>query len=228
VATLVRSWNVFHGNTLPPTRRSYLEAMVRLATEDGPDVVCLQEVPVWALPRLERWSGMQAFVGVARRPLVPFGGWITRLHNGLFRSWLAGQANVILAAPRCEVSRHVERQVSEPGRERRICHAIRIEGRRDGMVVGNVHASNDFAHPEVPRAEVARAQHVVDELAGPADVRVLAGDFNLRDPDLPGPNIDHIVVFGARASPLHVWPVERRRHNGLVLSDHAPVEVMIG
>ena len=46
---LVRSWNLFHGNTLPPGRRSRLEEMVRLATADRPDVLCLQEVPLWAL-----------------------------------------------------------------------------------------------------------------------------------------------------------------------------------
>ena len=57
---------------------------------------------------------------------------------------------------------------------------------------------------------------------------MLAGDFNLRDPDLPGPNIDHIVAPRLEHGALEVWPVERRRHNGAVLSDHAPVEMRIG
>ena len=57
---------------------------------------------------------------------------------------------------------------------------------------------------------------------------VLAGDFNLRDPDLPGPNIDHIVVAGIEHGPLEVWPADRRLHNGAVLSDHAPVEMRFG
>ena len=34
--------------------------MVRLVTSDAPDVVALQEVPLWAVKRLDDWSGMQA------------------------------------------------------------------------------------------------------------------------------------------------------------------------
>ncbi len=64
---------------------------------------------------------------------------------------------------------------------------------------------------------------------------ILAGDFNVRAehmPELPGwsavgPGIDHVLVRKLSASPLTVWPVERRLHNGAVLSDHAPVEVTI-
>jgi endonuclease/exonuclease/phosphatase family metal-dependent hydrolase len=65
---------------------------------------------------------------------------------------------------------------------------------------------------------------------------VLAGDFNLRAEhlrELPGwsalgPGIDHVLVRGLAASPLSAWPLDRRRHDGHVLSDHAPVEVTIG
>jgi len=39
--------------------------------------------------------------------------------------------------------------------------------------------------------------------------------------------IDDILVRGIDASPLAVWPVERRRQNGVVLSDHAPVELTV-
>ena len=64
---------------------------------------------------------------------------------------------------------------------------------------------------------------------------MLAGDFNLRAEHLPelegwsarGPGIDHVLVRGLGASPVLVWPRERRLHNGLVLSDHAPVEARI-
>ena len=52
-----------------PRRAARLpEGMVRLASADRPDVLCLQEVPVWALPRLGEWSGMQVFGDVAPRP----------------------------------------------------------------------------------------------------------------------------------------------------------------
>jgi len=230
---LVRSWNLFHGNTLPPGRRSRIERMVRLATEDRPDVLCLQEVPLWALSRLPGWSGMSVRHVVTRRALLGawLGGAITRLNNGLFRSALAGQANAILLAPGLDPLAHRTLRIDERRREPRFCHAVRL----DGLVVANLHATNDFRRPEVPAAEIVRAEAFVTGVAGALPC-VFAGDFNLRAehlPELPGwsalgPGIDHVLVRGLSASPLAVWPVERRSHTGAVLSDHAPVEVTIG
>ena len=68
---LVRTWNVFHGNASPPERASFLKEMVELATADRPDVLCLQELPVWALEWLDEWSGMPSVGVVARRSLLP-------------------------------------------------------------------------------------------------------------------------------------------------------------
>ena len=70
------------------------------------------------------------------------------------------------------------------------------------MTIGNLHATNDFAHPEVPRAESARAAAFVEGHATPGDVVVLAGDFNVGDPLLddysrPVEGIDHVLVRGA-------------------------------
>ena len=46
--------------------------MVELATADRPDVLCLQELPVWALLRLGGLGGgMTGFGAVARPPCVP-------------------------------------------------------------------------------------------------------------------------------------------------------------
>jgi len=76
--------------------------MVRLATADGPDALCLQEVPVWALSRLEGWGGMQSFGVVASRPKLisaELGRLLTELNHGFFRSAFTGQANAILLAP---------------------------------------------------------------------------------------------------------------------------------
>ena len=61
---VIRTWNLYHGRTHPKTGRTYLERMVRLISLDAPDVVALQEVPLWALGRLERWSGMRAIWSV--------------------------------------------------------------------------------------------------------------------------------------------------------------------
>src|SRR2546423_14734515 len=85
VPLLVRTWNVFHGNAVPPERRDFLEEMVRLASGDSPAALCLQELPVWSLSKLEEWSGMRAFGAVAARPLLGsarLGGAITERHHG--------------------------------------------------------------------------------------------------------------------------------------------------
>ena len=223
---LVRSWNLFHGRTLPSGARVQLREMVALASNDRPDVLCLQELPLWALSQLDDWSGMTAVSAVAKRTLVPrwLGGILQRHDPRRFRSAVTGQANAILLAPTLVPLEHRSARVSERGRERRVCHAVRLEG----IVIGNVHASNEFTRPEVPRAELKRAHELVDAMAASGEARVLAGDFNLRDPGLPGPNIDHIVVAGSEHGTLEVWPEGRRLHNGAVLSDHAPVEMRIG
>lgn len=223
MALLVRSWNLFHGNTHPVGRRSRLEAMVRLACDDDVDVVCLQELGVWSLARLELWSGLHASTAVSRRACLParLAGAITRLHQGLFRSALEGQAQAILTRGPAEALGAL--RVSEGLREHRIVNAVRY----GGAVIGNVHATNDFRDPRVPRAEIERASAFLDSLARPGEPRILAGDFNLRDPSLPGPAIDHVVVSGAAVTPLVVWPKERRSQNGVVLSDHAPVELTV-
>lgn len=223
---LIRSWNVYHGRTSPAGGRLYLREMVELATHDRPDVVCLQELPLWALSRLGGWSGMTVASAVAKRTAVPrpLGRILQRRDPRRFRSGVTGQANAILLAPQLAPLEHRTLRISVRGRERRICHAVRLEG----IVIGNVHASNEFRRPDVPRAELKRAHELVASLATAGEARVLAGDFNLRDPDLPGPNIDHVVVAGIDHGELEVWPEERRLHNGAVLSDHAPVEMRIG
>jgi endonuclease/exonuclease/phosphatase family metal-dependent hydrolase len=228
---LVRTWNVFHGNSEPPGRRGHLRRMVELATEDGPDVLCLQEVPVWALPRLDDWSGMQVFGVITRRPLWPgqLSSWITRVHQGLFRSALAGQANAILVAATHTAEDLGHERISDPGRERRVVQAVRVDGR---VVVANLHASESREGVDVVAEEISRARGFAEERARPGEPVVLVGDFNLTGVTLegyspPGPGIDHVLVKGAVSSAPRSWPPERRLLNGLVLSDHPPVEATI-
>ena len=229
---LVRTWNVFHGNAHPPRRKGFLRKMVELASADAPDVLCLQEVPVWALPRIDDWSGMTSFAAITRPPmwLGPLSTWVTRVHQGLFRSGMAGQANAILVAPHHVASDLGHVRISDDGRERRLVQAVRLDGL--GMVVGNLHASNEFADVSVPRTELERAQSFVELHAAQDDVVVLAGDFNLRLPRLDGytaagDGIDHVLVRGALAGPVEAWQRERRTVGGIVLSDHAPVECVL-
>jgi endonuclease/exonuclease/phosphatase family metal-dependent hydrolase len=237
---LIRSWNLFHGNSCPPSRTSYLEEMVRLASADGPDVLLLQEVPAWALKWLAGWSGMTAVGDLARSPRLPpfLDRMVTALHTGLFRSLFTGQANAILVASGLRV---LERTVLvlNPGgilgvgrRERRICQIVRLV--RPGgtsVVVGNLHATNS---PRFAAAEAARAAVVTLEFACAGEPVALGGDFNLEGAaaaldgwSAPGPGIDHLLVRGAEPSPLHSWPDGRRRREGILLSDHPPVELQI-
>jgi endonuclease/exonuclease/phosphatase family metal-dependent hydrolase len=268
---LVRSWNLFHGNTVPAQRRDELEHMVRLASEDGPDVVCLQEVPVWALERLAEWSGMQVFGEVAARPtLGPLPstaeiGWaITDVNHGLFRSAFTGQANAILVSrslpasdPRSIVlnarrfRRAQARWLELPllarlawAKERRVAHAVRVrleDGR--SVLVTNLHATAYRLDGRLAAAEILRAAVFADALARPDEIALLAGDFNVfagskvlatltgpewgfAGPGL-GPRIDHVLVRGAVPGPVVVWGDERRRVGERLLSDHAPVEVVV-
>jgi endonuclease/exonuclease/phosphatase family metal-dependent hydrolase len=203
---LVRTWNLFHGNTKPPQRPAFLEEMVRLAVSDEPDVVCLQEVPPWALPSLGDWSGYGAVGDVAAPPTIgplpstaQIGRVLTDLHHGLLRSAFSGQANAILVSPRLRVHEH-RVLVLNPrrfraaqartlglrvttrlawGKERRVCQVLRLE--RDGwtFVLGNLHATSYLPDERLADAELLRAAVYVDGLAQPDEAIVLAGDFNV-------------------------------------------------
>jgi len=202
LALLVRTWNVFHGNAKPPERRTFLEQMVRLASADEPDVLFLQEVPVWALRRLGRWSGMRAFGAVASRPKLgsaELGGAVTALHRGVLRSTFTGQANAILLGPRMQpvvsdsiylnplpFRRDWARRLGLDlparlrwARERRVCQAVRaaVDGR--SLLVANLHISS-VPDPRIRDAELHRAAVFVDRFAEPGELVVLAGDFNVR------------------------------------------------
>jgi endonuclease/exonuclease/phosphatase family metal-dependent hydrolase len=181
--------------------------MVELAAADGPDVVCLQEVPPWSLPRLERWSGMQAVGAVAQPPRlgpVPWtallGRAVTALNHGLFRSAVEGQANALLLTRAVQIVerrtlvlnaarfRRAQATWLELGvvarlawaKERRVCQAARVvlpDGRT--ALVANLHATSYPADQRLADAEVLRAAVFADGLAGSADLCVLAGDFNV-------------------------------------------------
>ena len=167
---------MFHGNAYPPRRAGFLRSMIELVTSDGPDVVCLQELPVWAVARIAGWSGMHHFEAVTRPPLWPgpLSTWVTRAHQGFFRSGLSGQANAILVAPRHAATDIGHERISDGRGERRIVHAVRIAG-TPGVTIGNLHTTNDFAHPEVPgpsrrvrRRSSRRTRHAGTSSCSPA------------------------------------------------------------
>jgi len=260
---LVRTWNLFRGNTKPAGRKTFLEEMVRLAVADAPEVVCLQEVPVWALEHLTAWTGMSAITDVTRRGL-PLGRFLSELDPQRFRSAVTGQANAMLLGRELDVVEH-RRVVLNPFRfrraqarrlqlplavrvtwaaERRVCQVVRVRRADETFVVANMHLTGHRSEKGLADAELLRAAVYVDGFARPGEPVLLCGDFNLgvRNSRTLGElmsaewgfsgamprGIDHILIRGLRAGPPQVWPVERRTHDGRVLSDHAPVDLEVG
>ena len=213
--------------------------MIRLVTADKPDVVALQEVPVWALGQLERWSGMAAR-WVVTVPALLFGP-LARLAGGLHatrtRSLATGQANALLLGPRLEVGRERHLQLNPGvsrwgwfirlGPQQRYVHAVEVEAEGRRLLVANLHATEDPIRAEGEAASAAA-------FARDAERCILCGDFNVRHHAVAGfsaaiEGIDQILVRGLELEvEPHRWPKERRRVDGLLLSDHAPVEAVIG
>jgi len=253
---LIRSWNLFHGNTSPPGSSVHLREMVELASADRPDVLALQEVPVWALGELDRWSGMTAVGDVAQRPrfgpvliAAGLGRRLTDLNPGRLRSAFSGQGNAILLGQGRRVVSHGvvtlnpasfrRAQARRLGldlvtrlawsKERRICQVVRLS---EGLVVANLHATGSLGDPRIPAAELRHAVPLIEAFARAGDTVVIAGDFNalaahwvLDGYSEPGPGIDHIAVRGVSSSAIRVWPDERRLVEGMLLSDHPPIEL---
>lgn len=237
VPLLIRTWNLFHGNAVPPERRAFLEQMVRLATADEPDVLCLQEVPGWALAQLGTWSGMTSIGALAARPRLlsaQLGRVITDVHHGLFRSAFTGQANAVLVRRSFRVREESSLRISRSGEgERRVCQAVRLA---EVGLVGNFHVTIAYADEQF-----GRVVEFLDALAQPDEPVILCGDANVRPGEAstygelgrlgfsePAPGIDQILVRGLPSTTPLAWPEERRRSGGRLLSDHAPVELHVG
>lgn len=233
---VIRTWNLYHGRTHPKSGHTYLERMVRLVSLDAPDVVALQEVPLWALGRLERWSGMKAVWAVAVPSLLgPLARVLTDLDPVRVRLTAAGQANAILVNHRFEVG-ETDTLVLNPevkrrewltgGRQRRVCQRIELQVGGARLTVANLHATNNAV---VARVEAGLA---ADFVAG-AERCILCGDFNVPTfavPDFSPPieGLDQILARGLEFErEPHPWPLKRRRIGHRLLSDHAPVEAVL-
>jgi endonuclease/exonuclease/phosphatase family metal-dependent hydrolase len=212
--------------------------MVRLVTADAPDVVALQEVPLWAVHRLEAWSGMAAAWAMTMPALLgPLARRVTDLDPQRFRSSFTGQANALLVNPHFELGRH-RRLVLNPGLsrfewlarggQRRVCQALEVDARGEGVVLANLHASKSPDRLLVGE-EIERAAAFLEG----AERCLLCGDFNVRRHPVPGftepiHGIDQVLVRGLTLERgPEPWPEERRRLDGALLSDHAPVEAVV-
>jgi endonuclease/exonuclease/phosphatase family metal-dependent hydrolase len=203
---LIRTWNLFHGNTKPPQRHAFLDEAVRLAVAGDPDVVALQEIPAWALPLLGEWSGYTAIPALAARPMLgpipstaEVGRVLTSLNNGVLRSAFSGQGNAILVAPHLRVLdqhtlvlnprrfRHAQTEWLELGldarlawaKERRVCQVVRVADGERTMLVANLHATSYPPDERLADAELLRAFTYVDGIAQPQEPVAVAGDFNV-------------------------------------------------
>lgn len=239
---LVRTWNLFHGRTVPAGAGTRLEAMVRLAAADGPDLLALQEVPVWALRRLSCWSGMRAVWAIARPALAgPAARSLTALAPGLVRSGLTGQANALLLGTRVEpAGQPTTLRLTPPwpraGGEPRLVQAVPVRWEDRDLLAGHGHLS----HAPRSRAvdELARTAAWLERRAAPGAALILLGDLNLAPTETdafarlaaagwsrPGPWIDHVLARGlVPARGPEAWPDARRRDGDRLLSDHRPVE----
>jgi endonuclease/exonuclease/phosphatase family metal-dependent hydrolase len=203
---LIRSWNVFHGNAHPPQRRAFLREAVELAVSDDPDVVCLQELPAWSLPRLGSWTGYAVSPALADPPRIgplpstpELGRLLTSLNAGLLRSAFSGQANAILLSPRLQL-REEHSCVLNPRRfrraqadwlslgplarlawasERRVCQVLRLFDGSRSLRVANLHATSYPPDERMADAELLRAFVYVDGLAEPGEPVIVAGDLNV-------------------------------------------------
>jgi endonuclease/exonuclease/phosphatase (EEP) superfamily protein YafD len=212
---------------------------------------------------------MTVVSAVARRPSIgplpstaEVGRRITALDPPRFLGAFAGQANAILLDPGLRVldqdsivlnARPFRRAQAEwlrlPlvdelywAKERRVAQAVRVrlpDGRT--ATIANLHVTGS-RDKRIPDAEILRAATFADALAGPDEICVLGGDFNVRrersvtlaelsgtDWGFPaaGEGIDHILVRGAESSAPYRWPITRRKLVDVVASDHAPVEVTL-
>jgi hypothetical protein len=198
---LIRSWNLFHGNSVPPERESFLDEMLRLAGADDPDILCVQELPSWALGRFTA-GDLAARPRIGPLPIPEeLGRRLTKLNHGLLRSAFSGQGNAIQVSPRLRVLAH-EMLTLNPRRfrdaqaralalgpvarlawakERRIVQALRLAGPDGGtFLVANMHCTSYPADERLADAELLRAAWFAVSTASPEDVVVLAGDFNVR------------------------------------------------
>jgi endonuclease/exonuclease/phosphatase family metal-dependent hydrolase len=263
VSLSIRTWNIAHGRDVPPdrshahVRRKLLHEMSALITEGTPDVVLLQEAPVWAGSLLREATGMGVTLAPAYGAHVPFlhvplplalGAAVGKALPDLVRTQVEGQANAVLYGPELLLVSARRVQINQQRRlrgEPRIAQLVRLRHRRAGseFVVANVHADSGDN-----QQQLERAGYVLEQFARGAPM-LLGGDLNatIRSPGLRslaargwledsaeiGLGIDHLLVRGMRvSSPPTAWPPERRdlSINGgppVRLSDHDPIDAVV-
>lgn len=219
----VLTWNLFHGRSVPGSRRSLQDEFTdKIAGWDW-DVALLQEVPPWWPQPLARACAADARAVLTSRNFgLAARRWVAERRPDLIKS-NGGGANAILVRTALDgVGAHAtERLRRWP--ERRWVHAVRLE--RSGVWVANVHAT---ANPKVlARADMARCGATLARWAGAAPA-LLGGDANVPDPAVPGfedvggHRIDRFFTRGGLTVTRAPQVLDRAP-----LSDHAPVLIEV-
>jgi endonuclease/exonuclease/phosphatase family metal-dependent hydrolase len=203
---LIRTWNLHLGNTVPRRRKQHVREMVELITADRPDIVALQEVPVWAVKSLGEWSGMQVASARAKRPKlgpVPItaglGHSLAAPNAGKRSKKYTGKANAILFPKEATVRSHktitlntnpfVEDRGAQFGltkkqmlwweRERRVCQVLQYEmPDRQRYLVANLHATST-GDLRIPDAELRRAVNFIIRASELEEALIVLGDYNI-------------------------------------------------
>jgi endonuclease/exonuclease/phosphatase family metal-dependent hydrolase len=207
------TWNLYHGRSPKPVRRSLLKEFADALAGWEWDVALLQEVPPWWPPRLAEAAGaQQRTVLTSRNSLLWLRRWISDWNPDILKS-NGGGANAILV--RGEIADHRWVELTRTP-ERRVAHGVRLDS---GWVV-NVHSSTH--RDEWALRDTLRALEWA-----PEPLLLFGGDVNLRHPPaLPG------LVHVAGNHVDHLFTTGRPGRDAAVLdrgplSDHPPVAVTI-
>jgi endonuclease/exonuclease/phosphatase family metal-dependent hydrolase len=211
----VLTWNLRHGRAQPPAGRDLFDEFRGALAGWEWDVAVLQEVPPWWPQRLSAALDSEfRSVLTSRNGLL----WLRRAvavrHPDLIKS-NGGGANAILARRDRIVAHRALRLRRLP--ERRWVHAVRLGC---GVWVANVHAS--IAESAALRDGYLTAA-TTRRWAGEEPLAV-AGDFNLRDPELDGltqvcrRDVDHVFITAGLRPDGDCGVLDRGS-----LSDHPPL-----
>jgi endonuclease/exonuclease/phosphatase family metal-dependent hydrolase len=247
---LVRAWNLHLGKDASNGRRNHTREMVELITADRPWIVCLQEVPTGVLGKVGDWAGMQAVGVVAQKGrLGPFGG-PGKGNAVLFpkEAKLREEKQITLNTnPFCEEKAgklgYSLKEARWWEKERRVCQVVKIEfPDRKRWLIANLHATSLDTERRLADAELGRAVKFIERQAETEETVIVGGDFNVPLAESAvlqelTTRIDYgfaatsqgaaqILVRGrVTLSGLRIWPDAEREVGGVLLSDHAPVEL---
>ena len=206
---LIRTWNLNLGNTVPKGRKPRVQEMVELITAETPDIVCLQEVPTWAIRQLGRLSGgMQVATAVGKKEpklgAIPIsaglGKTLAAPNAGKRSKKYAGKANAILFPKQATVRSHktitlnTNPFVEDRGAQVRASRRSRCSGGSANAVFLQVLQyempdrqrylvanlhTTSTGDLRIPDAELRRAIYFVTRAAELEEALIVLGDFNI-------------------------------------------------